>query len=74
MSFNILSSASKRSENAIRSSRTSVKTRIKVDELKVLESIRYKPLLIFLFLIFFLYFFKNLYVYEYSVRGLPPCF
>ena len=41
MSFNILWNASKRSENAIRGSRTSVKTRVKVDELKILESIGY---------------------------------
>ena len=41
MRFNILSSASKRSKNAIKGSRTSVKTRVKVDELKILESIGY---------------------------------
>ena len=41
MSLNILSSASKRSKNVIRGSRTSVKTSVKVDELKTLESIGY---------------------------------
>ena len=37
MSFNILSCASKRSKNAIRGSRTSIKTRVKVDELENLR-------------------------------------
>ena len=39
MSFSILSRVSKRSKNATRGSRTSVKARVKVDELKILESI-----------------------------------
>ena len=47
MSFSILSSASKRSKNAIRGSRTSAKTKLKVDELKILEYIDYYWRIIF---------------------------
>ena len=79
MSFNILLSASKRSKNAIRgsrTSRTSAKTRVKVDELKIIESIGYYWRIIFSLLIlfnrvmasfqnfvFFIYFFNLLHFY-----------
>ena len=70
-SFKILLSASNCSKNAFRDSRTSVKMRVKVDELKSLKSIGYYYSIISPFLS---YFFKNLYVYGYGVSGLPPWF
>ena len=72
MSFSILSSASKCSKYTIRDSRTLVKTRVKVDELKILEYTGYYCRILFLYCFFdftFLFcFFKNFYVYEYGVR------
>ena len=51
MSFSIVLSASKRSKNAIRGSRTSVKRRVNIDELKILETIRFYLRIIFSLLI-----------------------
>ena len=68
MSFHILSSASKRSKNAIRGSRTSVKIRVKVEELKILESIGF-----FIDSLIFLFFLISLKTCMYMNKASQDC-